>query len=366
MSLIIKDSIHHFDRQQWNALTENGNPFVSYEFFDALEKGKCIGSQSGWHPLYFTWHNEILSCALVVYIKTDSYGEFIFDWDWARAYQQYGMNYYPKLTVAIPYSPISAPKILGDLKVAKEQLLPALWEFYQKENVTGLHFLFTSPKEGELLDDLGLVERDSYQFHWYRKDEQNFNDYLKSLSKNRRKTIKRERRDLAAVENLSFKTLTGTNLSQDKLDFFYDCYLNTIDKKWSQAYLSKEFFRTFWNNKGERVYLIVAEEEGLPIACALYFASNTTLYGRYWGCQKDIPFLHFELCIYRGIELTLSLNLQKFEAGAQGDHKRIRGFKPIFTKSWHHLKNPSFHGAIKDFVEKERQAIRQWFAEDSD
>ncbi len=366
MALIVKDSIQHFERKEWNALTQEGNPFVSYEFYDALEKGKCLGAQSGWHPLYFGWQEKAITCAVVLFIKTDSYGEFIFDWDWARAYQKYGLNYYPKLTAAIPYSPISAPKILGDLNVAKTKLIPALWNFYQTENVTGLHFLFTSPEEGEILAKYGLVERDSYQFHWHRNGENDFSDYLKNLTKNRRKTIKRERRDINAVEGLSFKIHTKEELTQERLDFFYDCYLHTIDKKWSQAYLTKEFFREFWKEKQECVYLIMAYEHDEPMACALYFASDSTLYGRYWGCQKEIPFLHFELCLYQGIELTLFLNLQKFEAGAQGDHKRLRGFKPVFTKSWHHLKNPSFQKAIEDFVEKESKAIREWFGSDSD
>jgi predicted N-acyltransferase len=353
-------------KNQWNQLDSSQNPFVSFEFFEALENGKCLKGQSGWHPLYFTWEEDKIECALVAFIKTDSYGEFIFDWDWARAYQQYGLSYYPKLTLAIPYSPISAPKILGSLEVAKKHLIPALWDFYQKENLSGLHFLFTSQEEGEILRDYKMWERDSYQFHWFSQDCKNFDDYLKSLSKNRRKSIKRERREIQNNPNLSLQTLNGSDCSEADIHFFYECYLRTIDKKWSQAYLTKEFFLELFKTKEKNLYLSLAyektaEDSKKPIACALYLASKDTLFGRYWGCIKEVPFLHFELCLYRGIDLTLSLGLKKFEAGAQGEHKRLRGFKPIITKSWHHLKNESFNSAVGEFIKKESVAINEWF-----
>lgn len=361
----LKNSEEDF-KAQWNQLDSDNNPFVSFEFFAALEKGQCLKGQTGWHPLYFTWQSDKIECAIVAFIKTDSYGEFIFDWDWARAYQQYGLSYYPKLTLAIPYSPISAPKFLGDLEIAKRELMPALWSFYQKENLSGLHLLFTSESEGDILKDYQMWERDSYQFHWFAQDCQNFEDYLLSLTKNRRKSIKRERREIHNNSRLSFQTLKGSKCDDEKIAFFYECYLKTIDKKWSQAYLTKEFFFELFKSKGDALYLTLCHEKDsqnnlTPIACALYLASNDTLFGRYWGCVKEVPFLHFELCLYRGIELTLSLGLKKFEAGAQGEHKRLRGFKPIFTKSWHHLKNPDFNKAIGEFIAKESAAINEWF-----
>jgi hypothetical protein len=361
---VIHDSIEKFNCEQWNTLNETANPFVSYEFFKALEAGKCVKGHSGWHPLYFgILEDEKLSCALVAYIKTDSYGEFIFDWDWARAYQQYGLPYYPKLTVAVPYSPISAPKVLGNLEVAKDYLLPSLWNFYQKESLTGLHFLFTRDKEADLLKGLGLVERDSFQYHWHRKTAQSFDDYLSTLRKNRRKSIKRERREVSQYPNLTIETINGSNLSETEVSFFYQCYLTTIDKKWSQAYLSEEFFREFFNTKSDQVYLVVAKEDGELVACALYLKSSDTLFGRYWGAVKEIPFLHFELCIYRGIELAIELNLERFEAGAQGEHKRMRGFSPVLTKSYHHLKEPQFFKAVCDFLDREKKGIEHWFKE---
>lgn len=361
-TVVVKESIEDFDRDAWNKLVSDQNPFVSYEFFLALEKGKCLRGHSGWHPLYFALTSDDgLKSAIVSYIKTDSYGEFIFDWEWARAYQQYGLAYYPKLTVAIPYSPISAPKILGDLNQAEEMLLPALWDFYQKEELSGLHFLFTSKKEGQILGRQGLLERDSYQFHWQRNKENNFEDYLQSLKKNRRKTVKRERREIRQNQDLKIKTLIGEEITSEDLKFFYQCYLNTIDKKWSQAYLSFEFFDIFFQEKKAAFYLVMAYENEKRIACSLYFKSGRVLFGRYWGCQKEIPFLHFELCLYQGLELALSLGLDRFEAGAQGDHKRLRGFLPITTKSYHHLKNPTFHHAVGEFIKKESQAITQWF-----
>lgn len=361
---VIFDTIEKFTPKEWNALNTDNNPFVSYEFHHALEAGKCVKGHSGWHPLYLgVKDNGVLVCALCAYIKTDSYGEFIFDWEWARAYQQYGLPYYPKLTLAIPYSPISAPKILGDLEKAKDYLLPHLWDFYRGESLTGLHALFTEEQEGPLFEELGLKERHSFQYHWQREQAQSFEDYLKSLRKNRRKSVKRERKEVAQITGLTFKVLNASDITEEDISFFYECYLTTIDKKWSQAYLSESFFSELIKAQGQSVYLIMAYRDEMPIACSLYLRSNDVLFGRYWGAKEEVPFLHFELCIYRGIELTIELGLKRFEAGAQGEHKRMRGFRPVITKSFHHLKEPQFFRAVSEFLEKEKKGIAHWFGE---
>ncbi len=355
----IQDSISKIHQGQWNSLNENNNPFISWEFFNALEKGHCLGQNTGWNPAYMTVEKDgTLSAALPLFIKTDSYGEFIFDWSWAEAYGRYGVPYYPKLTVAIPYSPISAPKLLGSLSDQKNFLFPKLLEFYQNQNLSGLHFLFTNEEEAPLLSDIELMERDSIQYHWNREQCDSFEDYLASLKKNRRKSIKKERR---ALKDTEIVLLKGNEINTSDIDFFYQCYLSTIEKKWSQAYLSLEFFRSFIQSKPESCSLFIAKDDQGPLASALYFHSDDTLYGRYWGCQRDIPFLHFELCIYRGIELCLSKDLKRFEAGAQGEHKRMRGFPPTLTKSYHHLKRSEFSKAIENFIEEERQALRRVF-----
>lgn len=366
--VLIHDSIQSFERSQWNALDPEQSPFTSYEFFEALEFGKCVKETSGWHPLYFGVFQENnqqknLVNALVAYIKTDSYGEFIFDWEWARAYQQYGLPYYPKLTVAVPYSPISAPKIIGEDREGIKLILSSLFDFYQKESLTGLHVLFAQDCESKQFEEIGLKERHSFQYHWLINEAKTFEDYLASLRKNRRKSIKRERKSIKENTQLSFKRLSGSEITSKEIDFFYECYLTTIDKKWSQAYLSHDFFKKLIESRGQDVFLVMAYEDDSPIACALYLKSNKALFGRYWGAKKEIEFLHFELCIYQGIELSLALGLKRFEAGAQGEHKRMRGFRPVITKSFHHLKEPQFFAAVTQFLEKEKNAISQWLKE---
>lgn len=363
----IHDSISKIPRADWNALIKDQNPFVKHEFFHALEKGNCIKGQSGWHPLYFVAIEPdnisggmTLSAALVVFIKTDSYGEFIFDWQWAQAYGRYGLEYYPKLTLAVPYSPITAPKLLGNLETHRTLLLPALFDFYQKEELTGLHALFTQTNEGELLKTFGLKERDSFQYHWRREGVQSFDQYLNLLKKNRRKSIKRERKVIESNQ-LDIQWLSGTEITAGDIDFFYECYLTTIDKKWSQAYLSKEFFFQLFKDLPNQCLLLLAKEAGKPIASALYLRSETTLFGRYWGCKKEVEFLHFELCLYKGLEKAIEEGLEFFEAGAQGDHKRLRGFYPTLTKSWHHLKREDFFEAIEKFLIEEKVHIKEVF-----
>jgi predicted N-acyltransferase len=358
----VHDSVKNFSKDQWDALNMEGNPFVAYDFFLSLEEGQCVKGHIGWHPLFFCgFENEKINSAVIIYLKTDSYGEFIFDWDWARAYQEHGLAYYPKMTSAIPFSPITAPKFLGDHKQIQSEVLPALWDFYQKNDVSGLHFLFTSAKEGELLQKLGLIERDSFQYHWHRGNCLSFEDFLGTLKKNRRKSIKRERREVASHKEIQLITYTGQEITSEMVSFFYKCYLTTIDKKWSQAYLTESFFQNLIQRLPQFVILVIATEAEQPVACALYLKSQTTLFGRYWGAIKEIPFLHFEFCLYQGIELTIKHRLKVFEAGAQGEHKRLRGFRPVLTKSWHHLKHPQFFPAVKDFLKRERLGIEQLF-----
>lgn len=346
---------------QWNALSKDDNPFVSYQFFESLEKGKCVGEKSGWYPLYFIKRTETtLLAAIVVYIKTDSYGEFIFDWEWARAYQQYGLNYYPKLTLAVPYSPISAPKLLGDLSIIQKELLPELAGFYKKENFSGIHALFTNKAEEGPFKALNSFKRDSFQYHWHNKNYQDFEDYLCALRKNKRKNIKKERKSIRDA-SIEIEWIKGADTKKEDVSFFYKCYLTTIEKKWSQAYLTKSFFQELFSSLPEQTHLLIARKNQKPIASALYLTSKTTLYGRYWGCIENIEFLHFELCIYQGIDFAIKNQLNIFEAGAQGEHKRLRGFSPVKTQSWHTLKNKEFHIAIQKFCLQEKEYIKNLF-----
>lgn len=350
-------------KDQWNALVPDNNPFVSYEFFKSLEIGKCIKGNSGWHPLYFvSKENGKLDAALVVYVKTDSYGEFIFDWEWARAYQQYGIPYYPKLTLAVPFSPISAPKLLGNLDSHKSKILPALQSFFENEDVSSIHALFTQNNENALFQSLDWTERDSFQYHWSNNEYSNFDSFLSVLKKNKRKNIKKERKAIQA-EGLTFERKLGVEITPEDISFFYNCYLKTIDKKWSQAYLTKDFFIELVKNLPLQTHLFLARKGETRVACAFFLSSDSTLFGRYWGCATEIEFLHFELCIYQGMEFCIEKNLKIFEAGAQGEHKRLRGFTPVVTKSWHRLKRHEFSQAISKFCKQEKEYIERLFQE---
>lgn len=338
---------------QWISLNINNNPFIHPHFFKALEESKCIGKESGWNPIYFVAkQDEGLAALVIAFVKTHSYGEYIFDWQWANTYEHYGMPYYPKVTVAIPHSPVSAPKFIGNLDIIENQILPALTQFSKQYKMSGTHFLFTSKYENKILTNLNYKIRDSLQYHWFNENYKDFNDYLASLKKNRRKTIKRERRKIDD-SSLRIERIRGDQLTQENIDFFYRCYQDTIDKKYSMGYLNLEFFSALIRDLPKQVYLVMAYEKELPIAASLFLCSDDILYGRYWGCTKDIEFLHFELCLYQGIELAIEKGLKTFEAGAQGEHKRLRGFTPVLTKSAHFLEHPQFRKAINHFIDEE-------------
>lgn len=382
----IRDKLSDFSNEeieQWSSWADQ-NPFSNPLFFKALEDSDCIGEKIGWNPLYFSIHSdhqkithrenekrkegngeeeEIL--ALVIgFVKTHSYGEYIFDWQWAQAYDNYQIPYYPKLTFAIPHSPVSAPKFLGDQKLIDQILISHILSFAQKNHLSGTHFLFTQENENQILEKHQFLIRDSLQYHFKNLNFENFNDYLSQLKKNRRKNIKKERASLHTLrDDLKIKrhSLLPSDqpLKEEHIRFFYRCYQDTIAKKGSMAYLNLDFFLHLFKNLPETLTLIIAEKEDTPIASSLFLHSQDTLYGRYWGCLEDISFLHFELCIYQGIELTIEKKLKTFEAGAQGEHKLIRGFRPTLTKSAHYLFHPQFSKAIENFLNEEKEYLSQ-------
>lgn len=355
------ESVEQVCSKSWRGLGVKGNPFADPGFYEALEGSKCLGSQRGWRPQYVcAYEAEDLRALAVVFIKTDSFGEFIFDWAWAQAYQQYGLSYYPKLTLASPFSPVSAPKVLGDPQILRDYLLPKIWEMYQNVDVSSLHALFVPMDERAMFKNLGMIERDSFQYHWKRGEFKDFEDFLTALKRSRRKNILKERQRVHSA-GVSIKKIWGHEIQKQEIDFFYKCYLNTIEKKWSQAYLTREFFEQLIQNLGDKTVLLMAQKNGAYIASALYLFSEETLYGRYWGATEFVDGLHFELCLYSGIELAFELGLETFEAGAQGEHKRMRGFVPVVTKSFHHLKSPEFMVAVENFVESEKQQISSLF-----
>jgi len=363
INLVIHERIDEIDRKAWNLLLSQDNPFVRYEFYRALELSQCVGSNRGWRPYYISaYDDEKLKAVAPVYLKTDSFGEFIFDWAWAHAYEQHRIAYYPKLTMASPFSPVSAPKLLGDSEVIKNYLAPKIWEFYQSFPVSGLHALFTQKSEEHYFRSLGMIERDSFQYHWKRGGCETFEAFLTTLKRSRRKTIKKERRKVQE-QGIVVSRILGVDIQDSDIEYFYECYLRTIQKKYSNAYLNHEFFRELIRGLPENVILVVAEKSHKRVASALYLQSEEILYGRYWGCLESFDSLHFELCLYQGIELALDLGLDSFEAGAQGEHKRTRGFQPVVTKSFHHLKHSQFNSAVENFIESERDEVKMLFRE---
>jgi len=361
INIQVRDELSQFSAEeinQWRAWNVENNPFCDPCFFSSLEKSNCIGKNTGWNPVYFTLTGDQKLLALVIgFVKTHSYGEYIFDWQWAHAYDNYQIPYYPKLTVAIPYSPVSAPKFFGDSELIKNVLLPQLMSFTKQYSLSGIHFLFTQNKENKILEEKEFKTRSSLQYHWINPQVDDFESYLATLKKNRRKTIKRERR-VIKESPLTIKRIPGTQVTQEDIDFFYQCYSDTIEKKASMGYLNYDFFKNLFQSQAQNIVLCMAlDHQHQPIASSLFLFSDTTLFGRYWGCQKDIEFLHFELCIYQGIELAIEKGLRVFEAGAQGEHKRLRGFTPVLTTSSHYIEHPQFRKAIFDFIDGEKDQL---------
>jgi predicted N-acyltransferase len=324
------------------------HPLASVPFYRLLEQSQVVGAESGWYPLYF--HSE--KSLLTSYLKTHSYGEYIFDWAWANFYQQHRVPYYPKLLHALPFTPVNAPKLLGE-SAEFESLMAASFEFYQRdEKISGEHYLFTEAKTNTFLERLGFITMETMQYHWSVRWE-NFEHFLSSLKKNRRKMIRKERNKVQSY-GLEIQCWSGEDLDQQAMEQIYQLYLSTIDKKQSFAYLNQAFFLQLPKSLSRQLKVVVAKKNDELLAMALFFAGGETLYGRYWGIKPQYrdqyPALHFELCYYWGMDYCMEKNFRTFEAGAQGEHKLWRGFEPVAIYSCHHLKHPHFFQAVKDYV----------------
>lgn len=334
---------------------QNNNPFTNQVFTKLLASSKSVGEKTGWLEQHFHHNESVLNS----YIKFHSYGEYIFDWAWANFYAQNKIDYYPKLIHAVPFTPVNAPKFLGN-KEDRVTLANESFKFYQSYNLSSEHYLFINDEEEEVLHQLGFETLLTYQYH-FQNNYNSFDDFLSKLKKNKRKNIKKERAAIAK-SNIKIKHFTGDQLSQDLLSDFYLCYISTIAKKGSYPYLTKDFF-TGLTALSEQTLLIAAYEEERVIAMSLFFYNEETLYGRNWGIlpeyEDKYPFLHFELCYYQGIEFCISNNLSLFEAGAQGEHKLTRGFHPVIIKSAHHIKIPQCFDIIKGDILRQNQTTLQ-------
>jgi len=361
------DSLSELSPQAWNALRGTDNPFLRYEFLAALENHSCVGDDSGWIPHFLTAEqDDNLVGAVPVYIKYHSFGEFVFDWAWAQTYQNSGRPYYPKLVVAIPFTPIAGPRILtadtaGGEKVT-EALIQATLDHAKSLGVSSLHWLFTNDHDTPRLEEHGLMRRSGCQFHWSNPGYRDFGDFLAGLSSEKRKKIKRERRHVEDVD-IEFEILTGSEIDEPQWSAYYDFYQNTFWKKGHAGPLTYDFYLALGRAMPQNILLIMARHRGRYVAGAFFMRNHDTLYGRHWGCVEEFHSLHFETCYYRAIDYCIDHGLLRFEAGAQGEHKISRGFMPTATWSAHWIQDRRFGSAIKDFLHREDRAVTAYIHE---
>ena len=358
-------SIEGVDEVAWRALEPPDFPFFDFEFLRALERSGSIGGASGWSPIYIVCKDKgrILG-TLCLYLKTNSYGEYIFDWGWAQAYRQHGLPYYPKLVAAVPFTPATGPKLLvrpnADRVEVTHALLDAAQELGEERRVSSSHALFLPEEELEEFEERGFAVRHSVQFHWRNRGYDAFSDYLDALEGKRRRQVARERRQLRD-EGLEIERLTGEALSPEHATMMYRFYTSTLDRKWGVPYLTRSFFDEVFRRMGDRILLVLARdaEAGRPVAGALNFFKGQTLYGRYWGASEERRNLHFELCYYQAIEFAIERRLALFEAGAQGEHKLARGFLPSLTYSTHAIHHLGFRRAIERYIAEEKEMLAE-------
>ncbi|WP_439859181.1 GNAT family N-acetyltransferase [Pseudomonas sp. MBLB4136] len=359
-------TLHHLselDAATWDALLPAGQPFLRHAFLAALEDSGSVGGRSGWQAAHQIWLDERQRplAAMPAYVKHHSYGEYVFDHGWADACRRAGIAYYPKLLGAIPFSPVSGPRLLGD-PLAAGRLLDALSESLERQGLSSLHINFTDPAADELLRGReGWLERLGCQYHWRNRGYRDFQDFLDALSSRKRKQIRKEREQVAG-QGIDFDWRGGHQLSEAEWDFVYLCYANTYRVRGQAPYLSRDFFSLLAARMPEAIRVVLAHQGGRPVAMAFSLVGGDSLYGRYWGCLAEFDRLHFETCFYQGMDQAIAQGLQRFDAGAQGEHKLIRGFEPVLTRSWHYLCHPGLRAAVADFLEQERGGV-QGYAE---
>ena len=355
-------SLSGITASEWNNLVEAGNPFMRYEFLRALEDTACTGQQTGWIPCHAIARNATgMTGALAAYLRSDSYGEYIFDWAWANAYEQAGLAYYPKITVAAPFTPATGNRILrtaregNSLNETGPKLITDLEDFAVKAGASGIHFLCLTREEQKFLSDVGYLPRITHQYHWLNRNFSNFDDYLDGLRAHRRKEIRRERRKVDEL-GLRIELLTGSQIREQHMRAMFAFYLQTYSRKWGSPYLNMACFLELWKTMADSIVLILASDRDEIVAGSIAFRAHDRLFGRYWGASAHYPYLHFELCFYRLIEYAITEKISIFEAGAQGEHKFQRGFTAMPVFSSHKLFHPQGAGAIAQFLSRERRA----------
>ncbi len=342
---------------QWDACAGTANPFVSHAFLSALERSGSATAETGWQPLPIVIDGPCGTPAAIVpaYAKSHSQGEYVFDHAWADAWERAGGRYYPKLQAAVPFTPVPGPRLLLRDAALAPGLIAGLEAVTDQNRLSSAHVTFIEDTQLPLFERAGWLIRSGTQFHWQNDGYASFNDFLTALSSRKRKAVRKERAH--ALEGLTIRHLTGTDITEAHWDAFWAFYQDTGSRKWGHPYLTRPFFSMLGEAMGDKVLLMFAERDGRPIAGALNLIGADALYGRYWGCVEEVPFLHFELCYYQAIEAAIARGLSRVEAGAQGEHKLARGYVPVTTWSAHYLPDPGFRRAVAEYLERERAAV---------
>jgi predicted N-acyltransferase len=367
MRSAVHKRIADIDARQWNALNGTNIPFLRHEFLAALERTGCVGSRTGWEPRYLTLSDsQGLAAAAPAFAKSHSYGEFVFDFAWAQAYARVGRNYCPKLTVAVPFTPASGPRLLirKDLDAAStaKQLIAAIEEYSAEHSLSSAHALFLDEPGRVAYERAGWLLRRDCQFHWSNRGYTSFDAFLATFTAEKRKNAKRERRRVEEA-GITFDTRMGGDLDGRLLDRVYAFHRDTFLRHGHEPYLTKTFFSEIARSLGDALMVKVALYSGKPVAAAIFFRSDDTLYGRYWGAANEYHSLHFETCYHQGIEFCIERGLTRFEPGTQGEHKVARGFEPVLTWSAHYIADRRFRSAIDDYLGREGAAIDEYAEE---
>jgi len=361
MKSAVHKSIDELDAREWNALGGDRNPFLRHEFFAALEHTDCIGVDTGWDPCYFTLKDSKgLAAAVPAFLKAHSYGEFVFDFAWAQAYSRLGARYYPKLTMAVPFTPATGPRLLVrtdlDQKSIAKTLLSDIESYTTSHSLSSVHALFLDEAAQTACEQAGWLIRRDCQFHWTNHNYASFDAYLETFTAQKRKKTKRERRRVAE-EGIAFETRLGPQLDERTLDYVYAFHRDTFLRHGHEPYMTREFFTEVARTMGDAFMVKLAVRSGTPVAAAIFFWSKQALFGRYWGASADYNSLHFETCYHQGIEFCIEQGVARFEPGTQGEHKLSRGFEPTITRSAHYIVNRRFREAIEDYLTREGTAI---------
>ncbi|PHR84994.1 MAG: GNAT family N-acetyltransferase [Colwellia sp.] len=359
MKIEFVNSINKINELTWQSLADSSSPFINYQFFKALEHSQSVCSKTGWQPHHLVCSNaNNVNAILPMYLKEHSWGEYVFDWAWADAYQKHNEPYYPKLVATIPFTPITTTKLMAS-DIALSQVFSVLTEHCLAQNINSWHILYTQESQQQPLRLNNVFQRNTVQFHWFNRQYHDFNEFLSTFTARKRKNVKKERLSISQ-QNIKTRRILGKDISPEELSFFYITYQLTYLKRGHSPHLTIDFFTNILKSLPNNILLVIASIDDCDIACAWFFFDEHQLYGRYWGCTKTYNNLHFEVCYYQGIEFCIEHQLDLFNPGAQGEHKIQRGFEPVLTHSYHWIKHLGFRPAIQQFCQQEQQKMQHY------